>query len=215
MVDGLGGGVDRHRARADRRQRRFDQRERARVAFQPAPGAAEVARHALRVGEAADRMHAGGQRPLLRGGAQRAGRLRAAAMKHQHAIERALRGQRGAHRPDLVVANRQHDGVGAAQLAQGADCAATADETHGRMRGVDRAGQHIVHLERAGIGEQAAQHPSQVAGADDIEGARHPQNLEPGWRRKASSSALDARPRIALRCGKRPKRAMTSRCRCA
>jgi len=38
------------------------------------------------------------------------------------------------------------------------------------------------------------------------------QNPEPGSCRKASSAALDTRPKAALRCGKRPKRAITSRC---
>ena len=38
------------------------------------------------------------------------------------------------------------------------------------------------------------------------------QNDEPGCSRKAISSAVDSRPRMRLRWGKRPKRTMTSRC---
>lgn len=38
------------------------------------------------------------------------------------------------------------------------------------------------------------------------------QKREPGRRRKSFSSSVDSRPRISLRWGKRPKRAMTSRC---
>ena len=36
------------------------------------------------------------------------------------------------------------------------------------------------------------------------------QNDDPGCRRNSRSASLDARPRIWLRCGKRPKRAITS-----
>ena len=41
------------------------------------------------------------------------------------------------------------------------------------------------------------------------------QNDEPACARKAISCVVDARPNAVLRCGKRPKRAMMSRCRCA
>src|SRR5207244_1533703 len=39
------------------------------------------------------------------------------------------------------------------------------------------------------------------------------ENGAPAPARKASSSAVDGRPRIALRCGKRPNRSMTAPCR--
>ena len=50
-----------------------------------------------------------------------------------------------------------------------------------------------------------------------LAGAMHApdQNDDPGSARKANSSAVDSRPRILLRCGKRPKRAMISRWRIA
>ena len=44
------------------------------------------------------------------------------------------------------------------------------------------------------------------------QGLRLAQNPEPGVCRKASSSALDTRPKAALRWGKRPNWAITSRC---
>ena len=53
-----------------------------------------------------------------------------------------------------------------------------------------------------------------VPGADDVQGRRH-QKPAPGWLRYCSSSGVEARPRMGLRCGKRPKRAITPRWRCA
>ena len=42
-----------------------------------------------------------------------------------------------------------------------------------------------------------------------------PQNRDPGCARNARSASVDTRPRIALRCGKRPNRRITSWCRTA
>ena len=70
---------------------------------------------------------------------------------------------------------------------------------------VDHAEAREKTLERYAVVKQAAG----CAGRPAV-GSRR-QKLEPGCSRKAASSAVLARPRMALRCGKRPKRAITSR----
>jgi hypothetical protein len=75
-------------------------------------------------------------------------------------------------------------------------------------RAVERIEQRVGQALEAMIEANVQRH----ARSASLAGARHPatQKPEPGSRRNASSASDDGRPRIALRCGKRPKRSMTS-----
>ena len=72
----------------------------------------------------------------------------------------------------------------------------------------------VGHLNPEATFSVNAEGAAHVARADDVQRRRH-QKREPGWRRNSVSSGVEARPRMAFRCGKRPKRAITPRWRCA
>ena len=173
MVQRLASGLNQHRLRAERAQRRFEQRQRARVAFDATPGAGEVARHTVRIGEAAHRMHARSECAGNGGGTQRCRRLGAATVKHQHAIERQRGGQRGARRFDLVVADRQHDGARRPHVRQVDAGVTSPHEGNRRLRASLAAGQYVLQHKAAAGAKQAPQHAPKMAGADQVQGRRH------------------------------------------
>ncbi len=63
-----------------------------------------------------------------------------------------------------------------------------------------------------GASAEAAWPRSKTADGGRTQARVPAQNDEPGCSRKAISSSVESRPRMRLRWGKRPKRAITSRC---